>query len=130
MWPSLRYAVRDALGTIKDPCMVAGGLDLSIIDLGLITDVTVEDGDVKIEITFTEVGCQFTHRVIDSIYTAVEAIQGVTSVQVTPQWNKAWTPEWMSEEGRAAYEAARDRFTDRLKAIPTVPQKPVAQTQP
>ena len=118
MWPPVEYAVRDALATIKDPCMVAGGLDLSIVDLGLITDVTVTGDAISIEITFTEVGCQFTHLVIDSIYTVVEAIPGVVSVQVTPQWKKAWTPEWMSEEGKSAFFAARGRFAERLKATP------------
>lgn len=121
MSSSLERAVREVLTTIKDPCMVAGGLDLSIVELGLITDVTVAGDNVGIEITFTEVGCQFTHRVIDSIYAAVEVIPGVETIQVTPQWDKAWTPERMSPEARTAFFLARERFAERLKTMAVAP---------
>jgi len=121
MLSSIESAVRQALETVKDPCMVAGGLDLTIVDLGLVTDVAINDDNIRIEITFTEVGCQFTHRVIDSIYTAVEAVSGEAEVQVVPQWNKAWTPEWMSEVGRVEFYAARERLAERLKAVPVAP---------
>jgi metal-sulfur cluster biosynthetic enzyme len=112
----IETAVRAALAAVKDPCMVAGGLDLSIIDLGLISALEVNQGRVDIRITFTEVGCQFTHRVIDSIYTAVEALAGVEDVSVTPAWDKAWTPEWMTPAGQEAFAAAKDRFAGRLAA--------------
>jgi len=113
---SLIDAVRAALATVKDPCMVAGGMDLSIIDLGLISALGVEDGRVDIRITFTEVGCQFTHRVIESVYVAVQAIPGVTDVNVTPAWDKAWTPEWMTPAGQNAFAAAKSRFAARLNS--------------
>ncbi len=113
---SLKGAVRAALATVKDPCMVAGGLDLSIVDLGLISALEIEEGRVDIRITFTEVGCQFTHRVIESVYVAVEAVPGVTNVTVTPAWDKAWTPEWMTPAGQDAFAAAKSRFAARLNS--------------
>ena len=47
-------AVYEALDLVKDPCMVAGGHDLSILDLGLVYDVEVQaDGRVRIDMTLT-----------------------------------------------------------------------------
>ena len=37
-------AVYEALDTVKDPCMGAAGLDLSIVDLGLVYGVEVDEG--------------------------------------------------------------------------------------
>lgn len=70
-------AVYEALGTVKDPCMVTGGHDLSILDLGLVYGVEAQEGGrVRVDMTLTEVGCIFTHRIFGDVYDAVEALPG------------------------------------------------------
>lgn len=114
--------VRAALQRVLDPCMVAAGHDdLSVVDLGLVRDVTVDGAKVTVTITFTEPGCQFTHRVVDDIYRHVQAVPGVAHVEVVPQWLPLWTQDDLGERARAAFAASRARAAAVLGARPTLP---------
>jgi metal-sulfur cluster biosynthetic enzyme len=105
-------AVHAALGTVGDPCVLAAGLELSVVDLGLIGGVEVDgaSGRVRVEITFTEVGCVFTHRVIANIEDALLAVPGVTHVEVMPRWAPAWTEARMNAKAAGIFAEARGRL--------------------
>lgn len=108
-------AVYEALDMVKDPCMTAGGHDLSILDLGLVYGVEVQDGRVRIDITLTEVGCIFTHRIIGAVYDAIEALPEAKEVEVIPRWAPAWTPERLNEKARHALEGSRVAMFHTIK---------------
>ena len=109
-------AVNEALDRVKDPCMKAAGLDLSILDLGLVYGVEVhEGGSVRIDMTLTEVGCIFTHRVFGDVYEAVEALPGVTEVEVVPHWTPVWTEERLNRKARSALEGSRNAMFRTMK---------------
>ncbi|MEQ8166412.1 MAG: metal-sulfur cluster assembly factor [Alphaproteobacteria bacterium] len=97
-----RAAIWDTLGGVADPCMAAVGLDLSVVDLGLIYDVDLDDGHVSVTMTFTEIGCQFTHVVVSGSYDAIEALPGVASVKVVPCWEPLWTEARLTEKAASA----------------------------
>ena len=102
-------AVYEALGTVKDPCMIAGGHDLSILDLGLVYGVEAQEGGrVRVDMTLTEVGCIFTHRVFGDVYEAVEALPEVKEVEVVPRWTPVWTPERLNQKANHALEGSRN----------------------
>ncbi len=108
-------AVREALDRVKDPCMVAAGLDLSILDLGLVYGVEVRDGHVRVEITLTEIGCIFTHRIIGAVYDAVEALPEANEVEVIPRWKPIWTPERLNQKATRALEGSRHAMFRTIK---------------
>jgi len=109
-------AVYEALDTVKDPCMVAGGHDLSVLDLGLVYGVEVQgDGRVRVDMTLTEVGCIFTHRVFGEVYDAVEALPGAEEVEVVPRWSPVWTPERLNPKARRALEGSRNAMFQMIK---------------
>ena len=62
-------AVRQALRQVKDP-----ELDMNIIDLGLVYDVEVDDGQVRINMTLTSPGCPAGPMITNDIYKVVRAI--------------------------------------------------------
>jgi len=111
-----------ALHTVTDPCMDAAGLDLSIVDLGLIGDIHLDAGEITIEITFTEVGCAFTHLVATAAVDAVEALDGVRHARLQPVWTPAWTKDRLAPRARGAF--ARARYPDGRSALPIVPTEP------
>lgn len=127
--PSIE-AIYEALDTVKDPCMGAAGLDLSIVDLGLIYGVEVADGLVNIEITFTEIGCIFTHVISSEVYDAVETLAGVESVELTPRWLPIWTEERLNEKASKALSGNRNAMLQKMKrkSFPVVDEMDIATT--
>lgn len=127
--PSIE-AIYEALDTVKDPCMGAAGLDLSIVDLGLIYGVEVADGLVNIEITFTEIGCIFTHVISSEAYDAVETLAGVESVELTPRWLPIWTEERLNEKASKALSGNRNAMLQKMKrkSFPVVDEMDIATT--
>jgi metal-sulfur cluster biosynthetic enzyme len=108
-------AVYEALDTVKDPCMGAAGLDLSIVDLGLIYAVEVDDGAVNIEMTYTEIGCIFTHVIGSGVYDAVGALPGVERVELTPRWLPLWTEDRLNEKASKAISGNRSAMLRKMK---------------
>jgi len=109
-------AVYEALDLVEDPCMKAAGLDLSILDLGLVYGVdTQEDGRVRVDLTLTEIGCIFTHRIFGAVYDAVEALPGVKEVEVVPRWTPVWTEERLSQKARSALADSRSAMFRTIK---------------
>ena len=107
--------VYEALDTVKDPCMGAAGLDLSIVDLGLIYGVEVDDGAVNVEMTFTEIGCVFTHVIGSGVYDAVGALPGVQSVELTPRWLPLWTEDRVNAKASKALSGNRSAMLQKIK---------------
>ncbi|RSN75935.1 metal-sulfur cluster assembly factor [Candidatus Methanodesulfokora washburnensis] len=73
----IREKVIEALKGIIDP-----ELKMNLVDAGLIRDVEVEGGVVRIKISFTTPFCPLANFLIFSIRRAVEKIEGVKSVDI------------------------------------------------
>jgi len=89
-------AVRRALRQVKDP-----ELDMNIVDLGLVYDVEVADGDVRIAMTLTSPGCPAGPMITNDVYKVVRALEGVQDVDVEIVWEPYWTPERIDPKVRA-----------------------------
>ncbi|MDT8320724.1 MAG: metal-sulfur cluster assembly factor [Xanthomonadales bacterium] len=105
--------VRRALAGIQDPCMKAAGLRLSILDLGLVREVRIEDGRAEVELALTEPGCPFTHHLLAEVHDRLSDIDGVEAVRARPVWNPPWTPDALGQSARVKLREACLR-TERL----------------
>lgn len=88
--------VRQALRQVKDP-----ELDMNIVDLGLVYDVEVDGGLVRINMTLTSPGCPAGPMITNDIYKAVRALEGVSDVDIDIVWEPYWTPERIDPKIRA-----------------------------
>lgn len=89
-------AIRKALRQVKDP-----EIDLNIIDLGLVYDVEVEDGEVHIKMTLTSPGCPVGPQIMGDADQAARMLDGVTGVEVELVWEPFWTPERIDPKVRS-----------------------------
>jgi len=72
---------------------------LSVIDLGIIRDVKVNENDLEVIITPTYSGCPAMDMITMNIKLALIE-HGYNNVKVTSVLSPAWTTDWMSEEGK------------------------------
>ncbi len=71
---------------------------LSILDLGIVRDVSVEEG-VTVSLTPTYSGCPATEVIESSVLEALKN-QGLESIVIKRVLSPPWTTDWISDEGR------------------------------
>jgi ring-1,2-phenylacetyl-CoA epoxidase subunit PaaD len=88
------------LKDVKDPEVPV----LSILDLGIVRDLSVEDGKVNIIITPTYSGCPAMDVIsMDIRLKLIE--KGYRNITIRQQLSPAWTTDWMTEEGKRKLKA-------------------------
>jgi metal-sulfur cluster biosynthetic enzyme len=75
-------------------------LPVSLVDLGLIRDVTVEDGAVEVQMTLTYTGCPAKEIMVTMAERRLELLDGAETVDVELDYTEQWSPEDMTETGR------------------------------
>ena len=92
---------------------------LSIIDLGIVRDVHVDENNVEIFITPTYSGCPAMDMIVMNI--RMELLQkGFTNIKITQQLSPAWTTDWMTEKGKIKlkeYGIAPPSHTNKTREI-------------
>lgn len=89
--------VTDALRDVIDP-----ELGLDFVELGLIYEVEVDGGNVRVTYTLTSPGCPIGPQVSEQIEEFVSELDGVEDVQSTMTFTPPWSPELMSEDAKFA----------------------------
>jgi len=90
-----REEVVDALHQVEDP-----ELGMDIVDLGLLYDVEVEGGNVKVIHTLTSMGCPVGPMIQEDIDRAARELPGVEAVDVELTFDPPWTPDKMSDDAK------------------------------
>jgi metal-sulfur cluster biosynthetic enzyme len=92
-------AVLEKLRPVMDP-----ELNISIVDLGLIRGIEVEEDTrcVKIHLTLTSPMCPMGPEIVAATQQAASKVPGVFSAQVDLVWSPLWDPYVdATEEGKA-----------------------------
>jgi len=72
---------------------------LSVIDLGIIREVKLNDDEVEITITPTYSGCPAMDVISMNVRLAMIS-HGYKNIKITQSLAPAWTTDWMSEDGK------------------------------
>ena len=65
---------------------------VSIIKLGLVYDIAIDDGDVTVVMTLTTRGCPLGHAITEGVRRMVEPLAWVANVTVRLVWDPPWDP--------------------------------------
>jgi metal-sulfur cluster biosynthetic enzyme len=89
--------VREALNQVEDPELLMG-----IVDLGLVYDVTINDGAVKVLYTLTSMGCPVGPWIAEQVELTVRGIDGVETVETELVFSPPWNPDMMTDDAKFA----------------------------
>ena len=87
--------ILEALKEVYDP-----EIPVDIVNLGLIYDVKIEDGKVKILMTLTAIGCPVGPLIVDMVKLRLLKLEEVNEVEVELTFDPPWTPDRMSEDAK------------------------------
>lgn len=107
-------SIHELLSTIKDPEVPA----ISILELGIVRDVHMNDEEVTVTITPTYSGCPAMKMIEDEIR-RVLGENGLPAVSVKTILSPAWTTDWISV-----------RAKEKLKEYGIAPPQGTARSSP
>jgi ATP-binding protein involved in chromosome partitioning len=98
--------------------MLAGVIDpelhVSIVDLGMVDDVRIDDGTVTVKVALTTAGCPLRHQIKTDVQSKVDGLPGVTRVVVD-------YGEMTAEQKAAAMDRARFNARETADATEVAP---------
>ncbi len=93
--------ILEELEQVHDP-----EIPVNIVDLGLIYEIDIDDeGNVDIEMTLTSMGCPTADAIVREVELTAGQVDEVRDVDVELVWQPPWSPEKVSEEGKATLSA-------------------------
>ena len=96
-----------ALARVVDPCSIATGAPINLVDMGMVKDVAAEDGNVRIVLRVTSPICLQASNIIAAVEEGVGGIPGVRSVNCSIDPDGEWMPNMMSSDAQARLRRLR-----------------------
>lgn len=93
--PIQQQKIWSILETVMDPEVPV----LSVLDLGIVRSVKLNEEEIEIVITPTYTGCPAMDVIAMNIRLALIE-QGYKNIKITTVLSPAWTTDWMSEAGK------------------------------
>jgi len=88
-----------ALAEVQDPEM-----PVNLVDLGVIYGIDERDGVVRVDLTFTAMGCPASDFILEDVRERLLREDGIREVHVNAVWDPPWTSARMTQAGRDALE--------------------------
>ena len=87
--------VLEALKDVFDP-----EIPVNVVDLGLVYDCEVEDGDVHVKMTLTFAGCGMGPYISQQAEWRIAEIEEVEDVEVEIVYDPPWSSDMITEDGK------------------------------
>jgi metal-sulfur cluster biosynthetic enzyme len=111
--------VYEALHAVIDPCSVTACAPISVVDMGMVMDVTADEaGAVHITMRPTSAMCTMIAGIMKGVEEHIGALEGVSRVEVSLLGGEVWTEADMTERGRSVLAARRDRSKREVTVRP------------
>ena len=110
---SLRALITTELDEIKDPCSLAAGTPFGLDEMGLVDEIVISDsGEVLVKLRLTSPFCHMIGFFKQEATRRIEALPGVTAVNLMADNGLDWSPSRIS----ASAVARRESHLQRMKS--------------
>lgn len=107
--------LEEALRSIVDPCSIATGVPISLIDMGLILEAERTGSTARVVLQLTSPICMQIGIMEAKIREKFSAIDGVEHVQVHIDHAAEWMPSMMSEQSQIELRRRRPFSIEALR---------------
>jgi ring-1,2-phenylacetyl-CoA epoxidase subunit PaaD len=87
--------ILSVLNEIPDPEIPV----ISIVELGVIRDVAIDDRNIEVTITPTYSGCPAMKQMEDDVRARLKE-EGFKNINIKTTYTPAWTTDWLTQEAR------------------------------
>ena len=87
--------IQEALRDVYDP-----EIPVNVLDLGLIHDIKIDEGQAYVQMTLTAPGCGMGPYIAQNAEWRIAEIDGVEDVDVEMVFDPPWSPDLITEEGK------------------------------
>jgi len=116
---TLHDRVMEGLEEVIDPCSITAGAPLSVVDMGLINELSVdEEGMVRLSMRATSAMCTMIAGIMKVAEERLARVEGVTQVEINLCSGAIWTEADMTERGRQTLAARRERSRVEVSVRP------------
>ncbi len=112
--PVIDAEIRSVLSRINDPCSIAAGRPVSVLDMGLVRGWVLEGGTLTVTFCVTFAGCTMAPHFAQAAADDLAKLPGVARVETVIDTDFVWTPDKMKAaplEMRGRPQAWRERVT-------------------
>jgi metal-sulfur cluster biosynthetic enzyme len=119
---ALRDRIGELLNEVVDPCSAAAGAPAGLVDMGLIRELEVAEGDGGLEVTVvvrvTHPSCMMAPIFLAKVQNLVHELPEVSAIHASLDTGFDWTPNDMTDE-------YRERLRRHRAAVGRGPELPV-----
>jgi metal-sulfur cluster biosynthetic enzyme len=95
---ALDERVVEALRSVYDPC--CREKRISVVDMGLIDHVHIDEGSARVELVLTSGWCPFAVDLLGMVQETVASLPELDGAEVEIRWDKAWGTERLSPDAK------------------------------
>jgi metal-sulfur cluster biosynthetic enzyme len=93
MSAALLARIQAQLALVPEPCSIAMGARVNIVQMGLIDDIALDDGQIRVTLCLTDPACVHFRSMQAYIAGVLGDLPEVKSVVVVQTTEKLWTPD-------------------------------------
>jgi metal-sulfur cluster biosynthetic enzyme len=84
-----------ALEEVEDP-----EFPMSIVDMGLVVEVSQVGQTAQVKMTFTSMGCPCMDMIMEDVRSRLRQEPGIEQVEIQVVWSPVWSKSRLSERGK------------------------------
>jgi metal-sulfur cluster biosynthetic enzyme len=112
-----RRAVVEAVASVVDPCSIATGHPISLVDMGMLLSVDLSGTRAAVTLALTSPVCLQAMNIVDAVESAVLEVDGVEEatcrIEPTAEWDPAMIDPEATRELRRLRPPPAHRRSDR-----------------